>query len=58
MTKKDKKNPICQGKLLSGSESAVLCDTTWSQLHGYVAVKFCDEGRKIYCPTWREKNPQ
>lgn len=28
------------------------------QLHGYVGIKFCEEGRKAYCLIWRAKGVQ
>ena len=50
--------PFCQGKLLFGSNSAVLCEAVRPQLHRYVGIKFCEEGRKIYCPIWKAKDRQ
>lgn len=48
--------PFYLGKLLFGSGSNILCDAVVPQLHGYVGIKFCEEGRKAYCPIWRAKN--
>jgi len=48
--------PFYMGELLSGSRSTVLCDAVRPQLHSYVEVKFCKEGRKAYCPIWRAKD--
>lgn len=48
--------PFYVGKLLSGAGANVLCDAAAPQLHGYVEVKFCGEGRKAYCPIWRAKS--
>ncbi len=48
--------PFYQGELLGGNRSTVLCDAVRPQLHGYVGLKFCEEGRKAYCPIWRARN--
>lgn len=48
--------PFYRGELLGGSRSTVLCDAVRPQLHGYVGLKFCEEGRKAYCPIWRARN--
>ncbi len=48
--------PFYQGCLNGGSGANVLCAGTPRQLHGYVKVKLCEEGRKAYCPIWRAKN--
>lgn len=48
--------PFYLGKLLSGCGSNILCGAAGPQLHGYVEVKFCEEGRKAYCPIWRAKS--
>lgn len=47
--------PFYLGELLAGSRSTVLCHAVRPQLHGYVGLKFCEEGRKVYCPIWRVK---
>ncbi len=49
--------PFYMGELLSGSRSTVLCDAVRPQLHSYVEVKFCEEGRKVCCPIWRAAAP-
>ena len=38
-----------------GSRSSVECALSDVQLHNYVEVKFCEKGRKIYCPLYRAK---
>ena len=45
--------PCYRGMLHYGSGTNVLCDAVREQLHDYVAVKFCEGGRKVYCPIWR-----
>jgi len=45
--------PFYRGRLNSGSGANVLCAGTRRQLHGYIGDKFCEEGRKAYCPIWR-----
>lgn len=45
--------PFYQGRLNYGSGTNILCKAVREQLHGYVAFKFCESGRKIYCPIWR-----
>lgn len=47
--------PFYQGKYRRGGSTNVLCDVAGPQLHGYVEIKFCEEGRKVYCPIWRAK---
>lgn len=47
--------PFYHGKRLSGGKSNVLCEAVGPQLHDYVEVKFCEAGRKAYCPIWRAK---
>lgn len=47
--------PFYQGKYRRGGSTNILCDVVDPQLHGYVEIKFCEEGRKIYCPIWRAK---
>lgn len=47
--------PFYQGKTLSGDRTNILCEAVAPQLHSYAAIKFCEEGRKIYCPIWRAK---
>ena len=48
--------PCYQGLLNYGSGANVLCEAASRQFHDYVGVKFCEGGRKIYCPIWRAKN--
>lgn len=48
--------PCYQGELNYGSGANVLCDAVQEQLHGYVGLKFCEGGRKVYCPIWKEKS--
>lgn len=48
--------PHCQGTLNFGSGANVLCEAVREQLHGYVELKFCEDGRKIYCPIWRAEH--
>lgn len=50
--------PYYQGLLNSGSPCTVLCSAVPQQLHSYVATKFCEGGRKIYCPIYREKQKE
>lgn len=47
--------PFYRGKYLKKGRANVLCDVVSPQLHGYVGIKFCEEGRKVYCPIWRAK---
>lgn len=47
--------PFYQGKYRCGDSTSILCEAVSPQLHGYVEIKFCEEGRKIYCPIWRAK---
>lgn len=48
--------PCYEGELNFGSGSNILCAAVREQLHGYVGVKFCEGGRKIYCPIWKAEN--
>ena len=48
--------PYYRGKLNYGNGTNILCDAVRQQLHDYVSIKFCEDGRKIYCPIWRAKN--
>lgn len=50
--------PCYQGELNYGSGSNVLCKAVNEQLHGYLNLKFCVGGRKIYCPIWKAENNQ
>lgn len=50
--------PYYKGELNSGCPSTVLCASVPQQLHSYVGVKFCEGGRKIYCPIYREKQKE
>lgn len=47
--------PAFKGILNAGSTSNVLCRLTDVQLHIYCSLKFCEKGRRVYCPIWREK---
>ena len=47
--------PAFRGILNAGSTSSVLCALTAQQLHSYCSLKFCEKGRRVYCPIWREK---
>lgn len=47
--------PAFRGMLNAGSTSSVLCALVDVQLHTYCSVKFCEKGRRVYCPIWREK---
>lgn len=47
--------PFYRGKYRKEGRTNVLCDVVGPQLHGYVGIKFCEEGRKAYCPIWRAK---
>lgn len=42
--------PYYRGELNGGFPSTVLCAVVPQQLHSYVGTKFCEGGRKIYCP--------
>lgn len=50
--------PFYQGKRLSGGKTNVLCEAVGPQLHDYVEIKFCEGGRKAYCPIWRARGCQ
>ena len=50
--------PFYQGLLNWGCGSSVLCEAVRPHLHGHVGIKFCEEGRKAYCPIWRAKGGQ
>lgn len=50
--------PFYQGQLNYGYGSNVLCAAVHPQLHSYVAIKFCEDGQKAYCPIWRAKGQQ
>lgn len=45
--------PYYKGELNGGSPCTVLCAAVPQQLHSYVGTKFCEDGRKIYCPIYR-----
>lgn len=47
--------PFYRGRYLKEGRTNVLCDVVGPQLHGYVEIKFCEEGRKAYCPIWRAR---
>ena len=48
--------PCYQGMLNYGSGANVLCEAASQQLHDYVGIKFCEGGRKIYCPIWQAES--
>ena len=50
--------PAFRGVLNAGSTSSVVCALTEQQLHSYCQVKFCEKGRRVYCPIWLEKGDQ
>lgn len=50
--------PAFRGILNAGSIANVLCDLTTVQLHNYCQSKFCEKGRKIYCPIWRARGDE
>lgn len=45
--------PYYRGSLNYGSGANVLCEAVQEQLYGYIETKFCEGGRKIYCPIWQ-----
>ena len=45
--------PYYQGLHNWGSGAAVQCQLTPVRMHDYIEVKFCEGGRKIYCPIYR-----
>lgn len=47
--------PAFRGILNAGSTATVLCNLTSVQLHDYCHLKFCEKGRKVYCPIWRAR---
>lgn len=47
--------PAFRGLLNAGSTANVLCALVDVQLHDYCQLKFCEKGRKVYCPIWRAK---
>lgn len=48
--------PFYLSRLNFGSSAVVLCDAVRPHLHGYIQFKFCEGGRKVYCPIWRALN--
>lgn len=38
-----------------GSRSSLVCALVDVQLHNYVEVKFCEAGRKVYCPIYKAR---
>lgn len=50
--------PRYQGELNYGSGVNILCEAVQEQLHSYVGLKFCEGGRKIYCPIWQAERDQ
>lgn len=52
---KDGGCPLFGGLLCGGRQANVLCRASHVQLHGYVRVKFCEGGRKAYCPIWKSE---
>lgn len=47
--------PAFKGVLNAGSTSNVVCALTDVQLHIYCSLKFCEKGRRVYCPIWQAK---
>lgn len=50
--------PAFRGKLNAGDTSNVLCALVDMQLHVYCQLKFCEKGRKVYCPIWLARSQQ
>ena len=50
--------PRYQGELNYGSGVNILCEDVQEQLYSYVGLKFCEGGRKIYCPIWQAEHDQ
>lgn len=50
--------PAFRGILNAGSTANVVCGLTDVQLHSYCSVKFCEKGRKVYCPIWKARGGQ
>ena len=50
--------PRYQGELNYGSGVNILCEDVQGQLYSYVGLKFCEGGRKIYCPIWQAEHDQ
>ena len=50
--------PAFKGVLNAGSTSNVLCGLTDVQLHIYCSLKFCEKGRRVYCPIWQAKGKE
>lgn len=50
--------PAFKHSLNAGSVSTVVCTLTDEQLHIYCKLKFCEKGRRVYCPIWRAKGGQ
>lgn len=50
--------PAFKGVLNAGSTANVLCALTDVQLHDYCQLKFCEKGRRVYCPIWQAKGPK
>ena len=50
--------PAFRGLLNAGSTASVLCALTEVQLHDYCQLKFCEKGRRVYCPIWRAKGKE
>ena len=50
--------PAFRGVLNAGSTANVLCALTDVQLHDYCQLKFCEKGRRVYCPIWQAKGPK
>ena len=48
--------PCYQGMLNYGRGAHVPCEAASQQLHDYLGVKFCEGGRKIYCPIWQAES--
>ena len=47
--------PAFKGLLNAGSCCNVVCALTTVQLHDYCQMKFCEKGRKVYCPIWKAR---
>lgn len=48
--------PLYEGHInTGGADSVMICNGCGKQLHLYVETKLCEQGRKIYCPIWRNR---
>ena len=50
--------PAFRGILNAGSTANVVCGLADVQLHSYCSLKFCEKGRKVYCPIWKARGSQ